>query len=167
MTSALRTGIAVAVLGLALAGCDQLREMSGAQDNTTSNTTAGNTTTTTSGDKPAVAPAAPADPALAGQIATAATELNARTPMTVDQITTLTAVRSEGTEIVYEMTVSQDIPTAQMEAIRQNAQGANQTNLCRDPNAGRLIRMGASMHHYYTDPSGDRFETHVTSCPPA
>lgn len=166
MTSALRTGIAVSVLGLALCGCDQLARMSGAQNNSASNMVQTNTAMA-SGDKPTAAPATPSDPVLASQIATAATELNARTPMTVDQITTLTGVRAEGTEIVYEMSVSQDIPTAQMEAIRQTAQTANQGNLCRDPNAGRLIRMGASMHHYYTDPSGDRFETHVTSCPPA
>jgi len=170
MKSGLGSGIGIAALVLALGGCDQVRDLINMPDESASNAAdtsiAVNVSTPTVGDKP-VATAAPADPALAGQIATAAAELNQRTPMTVDQITTLTGVRSQGTEIVYEMAISQDIPSAQMETIRQTAQAGNQANLCRDPNAGRLIRMGASMSHYYTDPSGDRFETHVTACPPA
>ncbi len=165
MKSLLKAGIVVAAV--ALGGCDQIRDLTGMPDDSaanTANTSVAVNTTTAVGDKPA-ATAAPADPALAGQIATAAVELNRRTPMTVDPITTLVGVRSQGTEIVYEMRVSQDIPSAQLATIQQTAQTGNQTNLCGDPNAGRLIRMGASMSHYYTDPTGDRFETHVTSCP--
>jgi hypothetical protein len=97
----------------------------------------------------------------------AVTELNGRTPMRVDPVTTLTRVRAEGTKIIYEMAVSQEIPGEQIPALRQSAQASNQANLCRDENSGRLIRMGASMAHIYTDPSGDRFETNVTACPPA
>lgn len=167
MKSALKTGIVIAAV--ALGGCDQLRDMAGMPDDSAANTATTNivaNTATALGDKPA-ATAAPADPALAGQIATAAAELNQRTPMTVDPITTLVGVRAQGTEIVYEMRVSQDIPSVQLATIQQTAQAANQTNLCSDPNAGRLLRMGASMSHYYTDPTGDRFETHVVSCPPA
>ncbi len=163
MKSANRTGIGIAALAFALAGCDQLPGFGG-DANSSATPDSGNTAAVAAGDKPATGPV-PADPALAAQIATAATELNQRTPMTVDPITTLTAVRSQGTEIIYEMAVSQDIPSAQMATIRQTAQTANQTNLCADANAGRLIRMGASMSHYYTDPSGDRFETHITACP--
>lgn len=169
MKSLLKAGAVIAAI--ALGGCDQIRDLTGMPDDSAANTSntaiAVNASDVAAGDKPAATAAAPADPALAGQIATAAVELNQRTPMTVDPITTLVGVRSQGTEIVYEMRVSQDIPTAQLAAIQQTAQAGNQSNLCRDPNAGRLIRMGASMSHYYTDPNGDRFETHVTSCPPA
>jgi len=166
MKSANRTGIGIAALAFALAGCDQLPGMGGDANSSAAANVSNTATAAATGDKP-VAPPTPADPALAGQIATAAAELNQRTPMTVDPITTLTAVRSQGTEIIYEMAVSQDIPSAQMATIRQTAQAGNQANLCADANAGRLIRMGASMSHYYTDPSGDRFETHITACPPA
>jgi len=166
--SAIRTAIGIAALAVALGGCDQLREITGMSENgaapAANSADSGNVALAGAGDKPMV-PVTPADPALASQIAAAATELNQRTPMTVDAITSLTGVRAQGTEIIYDMAVSQDLPSAQIETIRQTAQAANQTNLCRDPNASRLIRMGASMNHHYTDPTGDRFETRVATCP--
>jgi hypothetical protein len=104
---------------------------------------------------------------LTGAIESAVRDLSQRTPLRVDSVTTLTAVRAEGTRIVYDMAVSQEIPAEQIPTLRQTAQANNQANLCRDENSGRLIRMGGSMTHIYTDPSGDRFETSVTACPPA
>ena len=107
------------------------------------------------------------NPELAREIAAAATQLDAQAPMQVDDITTLTGVSSNGTEIVYDMAISQDVPTGQIDQLRQAAQSGNQTNLCADSRSGDLIRMGATMTHRYVDPSGDRFETRVSTCPPA
>ena len=53
--------------------------------------------------------------------------------MTVDPITTLVGVRSQGTEIVYEMRVSQDIPSAQLATIQQTAQASNRPNCAANP----------------------------------
>jgi len=160
-----------AALALTLAGCDQLRQATGiggdANSSAAANTTAGGGNVALSapgGDKPADGGGASADPALAGQMSAAAAQLQSTLPMTVDNVTTLTGVRAEGTQFVYEMAISRDIATGDIETARQAIQTQNQTNLCRDPNTSRLINMGGSMRHRYTDPNGDSFETLVSSC---
>lgn len=163
-----RLAIGAAVIAISLGGCDQLRDMTGMGPDTNGSATTNaaapaSNLASADGSKPVDA-AATANPELAGQIAQAAQAFQARVPMQVDQITTLTGVRSNGTEVIYEMAVSQAISPAQLEQVRTTAQNANQTNLCADPNAGRLIRMGASMTHQYTDTAGARFETRVTGC---
>lgn len=161
-------GLAALALGLALGGCDDLRKMTGMDSGTPAANTVAPATNTAAGTGPSLsAPqsGSTANPLLAQQIAAAAQQLNANTPTRVDEITTLTAVRSSGTDIMYEMAVSQVLPPAQLDQLRMIAQNSNQTNLCANINAANLIRMGATMTHYYTDPNGTRFQTSVVSCP--
>ena len=163
----------VAALAITLAGCDQLRQATGMGGDSNTSATANTTTgagnvslSAPSGDKPAADAGAGANnnPVLASQMSAAAAQLQSTLPMTVDNVTTLTAVRAEGTQFVYEMAVSRDLAPSEIANARQLIQANNQTNLCRDPNTSRLINMGGSMRHIYTDPNGDRFETLVSSC---
>jgi hypothetical protein len=163
-----------AAIALTLAGCDQLREATG-MGGEANNGAAANTAATTGGGNVALSapgggtggkPAGGAtdNPLLASQMTAAAAQLQSTLPMTVDNVTTLTAVRADGTQFVYEMQISRDLAPGEIENARQLIQAQNQTNLCRDPNTSRLINMGGSMRHIYTDPNGDRFETLVGAC---
>lgn len=163
--------VGLALIGLAavgLGGCNK-----GANENRNrgpfSNTAPLPTPAPNTGFAPAPSPSQPmlSGPELTAAIGIAAAQLNQRTPLQVDPVTTLNHVSAEGTNITYEMAINRDLPTAQIETLRQTAQSLNQLNLCREPNTARLIGMGASMTHQYTDPSGDRFETRVSSCPGA
>jgi len=165
----------VAALAIALAGCDQLRQATGMGGDANSSAAANSTTgagtgnvslSAPGGDKPAADAGGGAsdNPALAAQMTAAAAQLQSTLPMTVDNVTTLTGVRAEGTQFVYEMRITRDLSPAEVESARQVIQTQNQTNLCRDPNTSRLINMGGSMRHIYTDPNGDRFETLVGAC---
>jgi hypothetical protein len=100
----------------------------------------------------------------AAEVAAAVDELRAELPMRVDDLTTLTRIRAEGTRFVYEMTVSRDIPADQVENARQVLQRQNQANLCSNADTRPFLDAGGSMRHVYTDPNGDRFETLVTAC---
>jgi len=168
----MRTGltISIAALALTLGGCDLLNEMTGKDggSNTVTTTTTANTTapslsgpTTTSG-----APAKPttSDPALAAEMQMAAQQIGSSLPRQVDPITTVVSVRAEGTEFVYDLTVSQAVPPAQIEMMRTNLQRINQANLCANPQVAQFIRRGGSMNHRYTDTANNRFETRVVSC---
>jgi hypothetical protein len=101
---------------------------------------------------------------LTAAMAIAAAQLNQSTPIRVDPETTVTHVRAEGTNIIYEVMISRDIPTAQIETMRQTMQSLNQATLCRQPQTAQMIGMGASMTHEFTDASGDRFQTRLSSC---
>lgn len=164
-----------AAIALTLAGCDQLRQATGMGGEANNSATA-NTATATGGGNVALSAPGGADsggkptggatdnPLLASQMSAAAAQLQSTLPMTVDNVTTLTAVRAEGTQFIYEMRVSRDLAPGEIENARQLIQTQNQTNLCRDSNTSRLIDMGGSMRHIYTDPNGDRFETLVSAC---
>lgn len=165
-----------AAIALTLAGCDQLRQATGMGGESNASATANAATATGGGNVALSAPGgadtggkpagggATDNPLLASQMTAAAAQLQSTLPMTVDNVTTLTAVRAEGTQFVYEMQVSRDLAPSEIENARQLIQAQNQANLCRDANTSRLINMGGSMRHIYTDPNGDRFETLVSSC---
>ena len=104
---------------------------------------------------------------LAEEMEAALPQLRAELPKQVDNVTAWTAIDAIGTEFLYEMSLNFEVPRAQLATLGQAMQAANQARLCADPNAGALIRRGASMRHLYTDQAGNRFETRVVSCPPA
>ena len=106
-------------------------------------------------------------PTLAEQMAAAVPQLRATLPKQVDDITTWTGIDAQGTEFVYEMSVSVTVPAERLAEIGRTIQDTNQSRLCADPSSGGLIRRGASMRHHYRDAAGNRFETRVASCPPA
>jgi hypothetical protein len=120
-------------------------------------------------DPSVLAPAAPPslEADLSGQISSAVVVLSSGLPRQVDAVTTLTAVRAEGTRIFYELSINRDLSRAELETMRPNLQAGLRTQLCADPASRRLLLAGATMRHRYTDPSGDRIETSVESCPPA
>ncbi|HST37114.1 MAG TPA: hypothetical protein VLK25_10860 [Allosphingosinicella sp.] len=170
MRSGLTTGLAAIALSFALTGCDQIKQMTGMDQSGGSNTS----TASTNGAAPSLsgpgassgAPGKPAtsDPALAAEMSTAAAQISTSLPIQVDQITRVVAVRAEGTEFVYDLTISQAVPPAQIETIRETMQRTNQANMCGNPNVATFIRRGGSMNHRYVDSAGNRFETRVVSC---
>ncbi len=112
---------------------------------------------------PAPAPAAPTAPSgLAAEMSLAVEQMRPQLPIVVDNMTTLTGVRAEGTEFVYEMTLTQQLPVGAEQA-RQAMQTSNQRNICSNPQTSALINRGASMRHVYNG-GGASFETRVTSC---
>ena len=168
-----RAGLAAIAIALALAGCDR----SGKQDNASANASS-NTTTTAAGNTSAGAaptlsantgtPPKPANvhgnPALAAEMQQAAQVLSASLPIRIDPMTQVTALRTDGTEFVYEVNFSQAIPGERVEDIRRMAQTQNQSSLCANPQVASFIRRGGSMNHRFSDTGGFKFETRVTTC---
>jgi hypothetical protein len=119
------------------------------------------------------APAPPAVPppgtggSLADEIAAAVEVMRIGLPRQVDSVSTLTGIRSEGTTVYYEMSINQDVSPAELRTMRPGIQADLQRTMCADPDTSRLIRQGATLNHRYTDPSGDRVDLGVSSCPPA
>ena len=108
---------------------------------------------------------AQADAQLAAEIAEAIPGLRADLPKPVDEITTWTGIRAEGTRFVYEMRLSTTVERGQLEGMRAAAQQLNQDRLCAQQTIAAFIRRGGGMRHIYTDPAGQSFETVVTACP--
>lgn len=158
----------IAALALALGGCDQLKQMTGTDEPangtaSSTNTATGSPSLSAPGDTGAK-PATGSNPALEAEMQQAAAQIRGQLPIRADQITTVTGIRAEGTEFVYDMAISQEIPTAQVDMVSRAAQVANQGNLCGNPQTSTFIRRGGSMRHIYTDTAGHRFETRVASC---
>lgn len=99
------------------------------------------------------------------QIAEATHQLERQLPMRVDDVTTLTGVRHEGTNIIYEMSIDRELAPEDLQSAPGQMQASNQNTICTQPATQQLIRMGASLTHRYTDKAGHHFETRVTSCP--
>jgi hypothetical protein len=112
--------------------------------------------------------APPADaapiPTLELALEEAAADLRKRLPQNVDEVTTLTAVTVEGRRFVYHLGVSADIPTAQIAAALAEIQAGNSAEICAQAATRDAVRQGAVLVHRYTDGSGDRFETEVSTC---
>ena len=104
-------------------------------------------------------------PTLAEELATAATQVRATLPQRIDEITTATGVEARGTELVYQMSLSVEVPQAQQATVRRALQDLNQTRLCNNASISALMQRGGSMRHIYTDRAGYRFETRVVACP--
>ena len=114
---------------------------------------------------PAVSAFAQGDAGLAQEVAQSIPGLRAGLPKQVDEITTWTGIRAEGSRFVYEMRLSTVVEDARLPALRDAAQRLNQTRLCAEQPIALFLRRGGSMRHIYTDPAGNRFETLVTACP--
>jgi len=99
------------------------------------------------------------------KIAEATHQMQGQLPMRVDDVTTLTGVRHEGTNIIYEMSVDRELSADELQAAPGQMQANNQRNMCGQPPTLELIRMGASLTHRYTDKAGHHFETRVSACP--
>jgi hypothetical protein len=101
------------------------------------------------------------------ELGQAAELINRRAPIRVDEVTTLTGARAEGSLFTYQYSLSEDIPTERIREAEQLLQRDIGARLCADPNMGRAVREGAVISADYRDPSGDRLHITFRSCPPA
>lgn len=106
---------------------------------------------------------APAD--LPRQIEAGIAEARRQLPLRVDDMTTMTAINASGTQIVYEMRIDGDIPTAGIALARAEQQRYVERAACERAATRGMIDAGATLAYRYTDSSGDGFEAHASSCP--
>ena len=104
-------------------------------------------------------------PSLQSEIEASVVQAQARLPIRTDDLTTLTGVSSSGTRMLFSGTISEDIPTAEVGAVQSEAQQTTRQMLCEDAEARSLIGRGATIAYRYVDPSGDRLDVEVASCP--
>lgn len=105
----------------------------------------------------------PAPGSFEAQLQAEAQSVQSMLPMQVDRVTQITAVRVEGTEVVY--TLRYAVPIPDVERVRREAQAHAQTSVCANAPAAALVRRGATMRYDYTDNIGVTFNTRVTACP--
>lgn len=106
-----------------------------------------------------------ASPELAGQLAEAARQVNAGGPVTIDELTTMTAAESEGNRIRYRYEISQQLDANQVQSFRQFASQQNQQAICSRAETRQLIDMGGEIEYAYYGP-GDNFlfSTPIVTC---
>lgn len=112
---------------------------------------------------PAAQPAPAAASGLAAQLQSEVGAMQSMLPIRVDQVSQITAVHVEGTEIVYTMRYA--IPIPDLARVRREAQAHAESAVCANGPASTLIRSGATMRYDYTDSVGVTFNTRVASCP--
>lgn len=104
------------------------------------------------------------DTSIEGQIAAYAATLRPSLPMQSDEISTMTGVRGEGRELIYEFTISENPPTNDSALLSQVAQEEDQAYFCQTGDR-RLIAQGATVRTDYRAPNGVTWQTRVTACP--
>ena len=168
MRSNLTAGAAALALVFTLSACDDLDQAlgidkSGSNTTTTTSTT---TNTTTTAAVPGTPPAKPAtsDPALEAEIQAGVAQARSTLPIRIDQVTQVVDIRADGTELVYDVSISQPIPGGSIATAQATFQRMNQAALCANPQLRTLIARGGSLNHRYSDTGGNRFETRVVSC---
>lgn len=118
-------------------------------------------------DEPAapVADARPANPGLEAGLAEAARQINAQVPISIDELTTVTAARVQGSRIQYRYELSREFSAAQIAQFRQFASTQNPESICGNAETRSLINLGGEIEYVYYGP-GDRylFSTPITSC---
>lgn len=99
------------------------------------------------------------------QLRMAAEALNARAPLRVDEVTTLTGATARGTDFTYQYALSQDIPTERIGEARQALERDIGPRLCADPGMSQAVRAGAVISADYRDPGGDHIRVSFRTCP--
>ena len=97
-------------------------------------------------------------------LAQGASEIRGQLPIQVDQITKMVGVVTVGSDIIYQMTIDEDIPSDQIENVRQTIDSSNRQKSCSNAEVSKLIQMGASLTWNYTDQNGDTFKVTVGYC---
>lgn len=108
-------------------------------------------------------PASPAGAAIERLIAQAAHNLDVQAPFAAAGATAVD-ISARGNRLLYRMTLPDDIPATETEAMRARLEAANAAELCAGADTRRMIEMGGVFEHRYADPSGDGFRTEVASC---
>ncbi len=104
------------------------------------------------------------DTSIEGQIAAYAATLRPSLPMQNDEISTMTGVRGEGRELIYEYSISENPPTSDSAELARVAQGQDEAYHCQTGDR-RLIQQGATVRTDYSAPNGVTWQTRVTACP--
>ena len=111
-------------------------------------------------------PQAPAsNPILEAQLADAVRQVNAAGPIVIDELTTMTAARSQGIRIQYRYELSRELNASQVSQFQQIATTQNQRTICARPETRELIDLGGEIEYMYYGP-GDRFlfSTPIVGC---
>lgn len=94
----------------------------------------------------------------------AARQLNAQTPIRVDELTAVTAISAEGTQLTYHMQVqvnAADVTDAQRTAVAQSTRA----NVCGLEQMRRTMSNGGSYRYIWTDRAGAEIaRTVIASC---
>jgi hypothetical protein len=104
-------------------------------------------------------------PVTPAELESALPSVRAELPMRIDEITQVVGIRAEGTEFVYDVAISEAVPTDMIEEVRRDFQAQSQAMLCENADVANFLRRGGTMRHRYSDTTGFRFETRVTRCP--
>ncbi len=106
-----------------------------------------------------------ANPGLEAGLAEAVRQINTQVPITIDELTTVTAARLQGRRIQYRYEISTEFSAAQIAQFRQFALTQNQQSICGTSETRQLIELGGEIEYAYYGP-GDRylFSTPITSC---
>ena len=94
----------------------------------------------------------------------AAAKIRPQLPVRVDEDTTMIGVVAAGKNIIYQMSVSTDIPEARIHEAQAEMQRTVALNVCQNEKTKALVEAGATMSYAYTLPSGRTFETDVNHC---
>lgn len=107
----------------------------------------------------------PANPGLEAGLAEAARQINTQVPISIDELTTVTAARVQGNRIQYRYELSREFSAAQIAQFRQFASRQNPESICGNAETRSLINLGGEIEYVYYGP-GDRylFSTPITSC---
>jgi len=107
----------------------------------------------------------PANPGLEAGLAEAVRQINTQVPITIDELTTVTAARVQGSRIQYRYEISTEFSAAQIAQFRQYASTQNQQSICGTAETRSLIDLGGEIEYVYYGP-GDRylFSTPITAC---
>lgn len=107
----------------------------------------------------------PLNPGLEAGLAEAVRQINTQVPITIDELTTVTAARLQGRRIQYRYEVSQQFNDAQIAQFRQYATTQNQQSICGTAETRSLIDLGGEIEYAYYGP-GNRhlFSTPITNC---
>jgi hypothetical protein len=106
----------------------------------------------------------PSPKQLAAELQTAVRDAQPGLPIKIDDLTQITALRVEGTELVYSIQVSAPFPDTPAN-LQQREQALTGNRVCSDPDSADLIRDGGTVRYDYRDPTGKNFSVRVTSCP--
>lgn len=98
-------------------------------------------------------------------LAEAVRQINAEVPIAIDELTTVTAARVQGSRIQYRYEISTEYSAAQIAQFRQYASTQNRQSICGNSETRSLIELGGEIEYVYYGP-GDRylFSTPITSC---
>jgi hypothetical protein len=106
----------------------------------------------------------PSPSQLESELQAAARDAQPGLPIKLDDLTQITEIRVEGTELVSTLQVSVPFPDTPAN-LQQREQGSISARICANPDAADLIRDGGTVRYDYRDPTGQSFSVRVTACP--